>query len=589
MTGSARATLGWSDGELRKNGSPHRILAGAVHYFRVHPAQWRDRLERLAAMGANTVDTYVPWNFHEGVEGRTDFSGDRDIVRYLEIAASLGLDVYLRPGPYICAEWSNGGLPAWLTGRTRALRTSDAHYLRAVDTWFDELIPKLAPLQGAHGGPIVAVQVENEYGSYGSDTAYLEHLRDGLRARGIVEMLTTADGTTAHMQEHGAVPGALPTFTLGTEVDRARQLCREDRPLMCSELWGGWFDHWGDVHHVRSADSLMETMDDLLDGGGSVSLYMAHGGTNFGLWSGANHEGRLQSTVTSYDSDAPIGEDGRLTEKFHRVRASYGRYRNEPLPPVPEAPAFLPDSVAELRPAARLIDYLRGLPAAGPVRPVPARFEDLAVENAPVVYEAGFAYPPDSEVTIDGLHDRAVLFLDDQPLGIVQRGSECALPLPAAGGRGRLTILVESLGRINYGPLVGEAKGILGGVRAGNRIVHGWVHRIVPEERPEFVGTESDVPVLPRDGGGVSVATVHVDTPADAWLSFPGSGRAMVWLNDVLLGRYWDIGPTLSLYAPAPCWRAGANAITVLATDRVGSEVRVGDRLRVDRIESFAM
>lgn len=211
----------------------------------MHPDQWEDRLRRLAAMGANTVDTYVAWNFHERVEGDVRFDGWRDIERFIRLAGEVGLDVFLRPSPYICAEWSNGGIPFWLSGRVAALRTSDADFLAAVDAWYDELIPRLVPLQAAHGGPIVAIQVENEYGSFGSDPAYLAHLRDGLRRRGMVEMLTTADGITSDMIEHGSVPGAMATFTFGTGVAKAVELRRHGDALMCSELWGGWFDHWG--------------------------------------------------------------------------------------------------------------------------------------------------------------------------------------------------------------------------------------------------------------------------------------------------------------------------------------------------------
>lgn len=322
MTSIAAPSLTWRDGHLFRDGEPHRILSGAVHYFRIHPDQWEDRLRRLAAMGANTVDTYIAWNFHERTEGEFDFTGWRDVARFIRIAGEVGLDVYVRPSPYICAEWSNGGIPFWLSGRVRALRSSDAGFLAAVDAWFDALIPQLEPLQAVHGGPIRLIQVENEYGSYGSDQAYLAHQRDALVSRGMVEMLTTADGTTADMVRNGSIPGVMGTFTFGTGVALAQELRRDDHHLMCSELWGGWFDHWGEQHHVRSAASMIGTVQELLDAGGSVSVYMAHGGTNFGLWAGANHDGVIQPTITSYDSDAPIGEDGSLNDKFHALRAA---------------------------------------------------------------------------------------------------------------------------------------------------------------------------------------------------------------------------------------------------------------------------
>ncbi|MGB3732014.1 beta-galactosidase [Microbacterium sp.] len=217
-------------------------------------------------------------------------------------------------------------------------------------------IPQLEPLQAAHGGPIRLIQVENEYGSYGTDQTYLAHLRDGLRSRGLVEMLTNADGTTADMVRNGSVPGAMGTFTFGSGVEDAVALRPDDQHLMCSELWCGWFDHWGEKHHVRSAASMIGTVQELLDAGGSVSIYMAHGGTNFGLWAGANHDGVIQPTITSYDSDAPIGEDGSLNAKFHALRRVFAPFHSGDLPPVPDDPEHQTAASATLVPVASLPD-----------------------------------------------------------------------------------------------------------------------------------------------------------------------------------------------------------------------------------------
>lgn len=574
--------LTWRDGEILRDGASHRILAGSIHYFRVHPDQWEDRLRRLAAMGANTVDTYVAWNFHERVEGDIRFDGWRDIERFIRIAGDVGLDVFLRPSPYICAEWSNGGIPFWLSGRVAALRTSDTGFLAAVDAWYDVLIPRLVPLQAAHGGPIVAVQIENEYGSFGSDAAYLAHLRDGLRRRGMVEMLTTADGITDDMIEHGSVPGALTTFTFGTGVATAVELRREGDALMCSELWGGWFDHWGERHHVRSAASTGGTIGELLAAGGSVSLYMAHGGTNFGLWNGANHDRVLQPTVTSYDSDAPIGEDGALNEKFHALRAMFAPFHAAALPPVPAPPRRQGAAAASLLPRASLLDLVAGLPAVGDASPRPRTFEELGAEDGLVAYEAEVSFPAEATLTIDGLHDRAVVFLDRRKLGVLERDGETTLSLPAAGGAGRLTLVVESLGRINYGPYTGEGKGIMRGVMIGRRLVNGWTHRLVPQDAPGVAaGREAD----PSDG--VAVASFDIAEPLDAWLAFPGGSKGMVWLNGFLLGRYWKVGPQETLYAPAPLWNAGHNEIVVLDTDGLGATVEIREQPSFGEAEEF--
>lgn len=581
--GTTHPLLSWKDGKLFKSGLPHQMFSGSMQYFRVHPDQWEDRLRRLAALGMNTVDTYVAWNFHERVEGELDFSQWRDLERYLHLAQSVGLDVFLRPGPYICAEWSNGGLPPWLTGRVEALRTSHPDFLSAVDAWFDELIPRIAPLQAAHGGPIVAVQVENEYGSYGSDRAYLEHIRDGLISRGIVELLTTADGTTADMQDHGSVAGAMPTFTFGSGVERAVELQREDVPFVCSEMWGGWFDHWSEPHHVRSAQSMMGTINEILDLDGSFSLYMAHGGTNFGFWNGANFDGVLQPTVTSYDYDAPIAEDGRVNEKFLALRAALEKRSSKPLPALPPEPRFLAPASLELTSVADLPGFIDSLPDWVD-HPTPLTFEELGAEDGFVAYRADVHFEEGAELHIDELHDRATVLLDSTFLGTLMRDERTSLPLPG-GGAASLTILVESLGRINYGARTGEGKGIMAGVRIGRRLVHGWRHALVPLEVPAVSGTSTSGAT--SNGAGVGTAKVSISEPLDAWLALPGSDKAAVWLNGFLLGRYWSVGPQRTVYAPAPLWREGENTITVLDVDCLGPVVEIRQEPELGPREEF--
>ncbi|MGF2949220.1 glycoside hydrolase family 35 protein [Microbacterium alcoholitolerans] len=589
MSTSAAASLAWRDGEILRDGEPHRILSGAVHYFRVHPDQWEDRLRRLAAMGANTVDTYIAWNFHERAEGEYDFSGWRDVARFIRIAGEVGLDVFVRPSPYICAEWSNGGIPFWLSGRTRAIRTVDAGFLAAVDAWYDQLIPQLVPLQAANGGPIRLIQVENEYGSYGSDAGYMAYLRDALTSRGMVELLTTADGTTADMVHNGSTPGAMGTFTFGTGVPAAVALRREGEHLMCSELWGGWFDHWGEQHHVRSAASMIGTVDELLAAGGSVSLYMAHGGTNFGLWAGANHDGIIQPTITSYDSDAPIGEDGTLNDKFHALRASFAPFHDGELPAIPDAPRCQAAASAPLIARASLLDAVRAAALTAP-SPVPLTFEELGAEDGLVAYESEITFPESATISIRGLRDRAILYIDDVRLGVLEHDGEHTLALPAEGGAGRLTIIVESLGRINYGPLTGEAKGILQGVVINNRrYVHGWEHRVLGDAVPSGVAAGVGAAGVADVAGvaGVAVATFDVADVADAWLALPGAGKGMVWLNGFLLGRHWERGPQETLYAPAPLWREGANEVVVLDTDRLGATVEIREEPVFGPVEEF--
>ena len=302
---------------------PDRVISGAMHYFRVHPEQWADRLTRLAAMGLNTIEAYVAWNFHAPGPGSYDFSGWRDLPRFVWLAADAGLDVILRPGPYICAEWDFGGLPAWLLRSREAggpglsrLRCSDPAYLAEVDAWFDELMPRIVPLLSTSGGPVVAVQVENEYGSYGSDRAYLQYIRDGLVRRGVNVPLFTSDGPGPDTLAFGTLPDVLATVNFDENHERyfaALRELRPDAPLVAMEFWLGWFDHWGEKHHVRAASDAAGMLDEILATGAGVNLYMAHGGTNFGLWSGANWDGGLQPEVLG------------VSRGYRQVRAGAGR------------------------------------------------------------------------------------------------------------------------------------------------------------------------------------------------------------------------------------------------------------------------
>ncbi|MEU4426709.1 glycoside hydrolase family 35 protein [Actinoplanes sp. NPDC024001] len=582
--------LGWRDQQLYRYGAAHRILAGSLHYFRVHPDLWRDRIRRLADLGLNTVDTYVAWNFHQPRADRAPrFDGWRDLEAFIELAGAEGLDVIVRPGPYICAEWSNGGLPAWLTARKVALRSSDPAFTAPVERWFDELVPRLARWQAAAGGPIVAVQVENEYGSYGDDHAYLRWNRSALIERGITELLFTADGPTELMLDGGTLPGTLAAVTLGSKPQAARELLarrRPGEPFVVAEYWSGWFDHWGEKHHVRDADNAADTLQAIVADGGSVSIYMAHGGTNFGLWAGANaDQGRLQPTVTSYDSNAPIAEDGSLTAKFHAMRAALGV--TGPLR-VSERQPTLPPAEVALTHCADLIAGLSAAAGPGPAGPQPATFEQLGLDAGMVLLTARPKIPEgDHLIVLTDVRDRAIVYADGVPIGVTGAGNH-ELPIRGAGAVVRLEILVENLGRINYGPLVGQHKGLLGPVLVDRRIVHGWTSTPIPlaEWTPQHLGLATGAGPA-RTGAGFAVATVHVDEPADTFLTLPGSVHGLVWVNGFLLGRYWDIGPQVTLYCPAPLLHTGENTVVVLETDQLGAVLQLRDRPELGPAEEY--
>ncbi|WP_084714632.1 glycoside hydrolase family 35 protein [Streptacidiphilus rugosus] len=582
-TSSATSADPATTGFLR-DGVPHRIVSAAVHYFRIHPDQWRDRLLRLRAMGVNTVETYVPWNLHERERGSFDFSGWKDVAAFVGLAGELGLDVIVRPGPYICGEWEFGGLPAWLLADPAIrLRRSEPRYLAAVDAWFDAVLPRLTPLQDDRGGPIVAMGVENEYGSYGNDTAYLAHLRDGMRARGVSCLLFTADGAEDRFQLGGRLPGVLTTGTFGSRPAEALDCLRRHQPegpLVCLEFWDGWFDHWGRPHRVRDPHDAAATLDALLAAGASINIYMAHGGTNFGWWNGANHDGtHYLPTVTSYDYDAPVGEAGELTPKFHAFREVIARHLG-PIPhPLPApAPRSAPQSVRPLERLA-LADCLDELGKPGHWRD-PEPMETVGQSLGLIHYRTRLRGPlATTELRVDGVADRAQVFLDGEPIGLLERNrpeESITLSVPAEGAE--LELLVENQGRINYGPLLADRKGITGGVRLDGQYQFGWEIRPLPLD---------PLPELPfataRETGSAPGPAFHrfeldVPTPADGFLALPGWTKGVIWLNGFTLGRYWEIGPQRTLYAPAPLWRAGRNEVVVLELHEPGSVLELRDR-----------
>jgi beta-galactosidase len=588
--GAATSALTWCGRRLYRHGVPHRLLSGALHYFRVHPDLWRDRIRRLADLGLNTVDTYVPWNFHQPREDEAPcFDGWRDVERFIRTVGEEGLDVVIRPGPYICAEWSNGGLPSWLTGRDVTIRSSDPAFISAVGRWFDELVPRIAALQAAEGGPVVAVQVENEFGSFGDDQAYLRWNRDALTTRGIRELLFTADGPTDLMLDGGTLPGTLTAVTLGSQPDAARRLLtarRPDEPFVVAEFWNGWFDHWGERHHVRGVDSAMGALEGIIADGGSVSIYMAHGGTNFGLWAGANEDGgRLQPTVTSYDSDAPIAEDGTLTAKFFAMREVLGA----------RGPVRMPARTAKLPPArlplvhrADLLAGLGAVPAPTATGPRPASFEELGLDAGMVLHTAHPRIPAgEHRLVFTDVRDRALVFADGAVLGVAGPDHP-ELPIRGTGAVVRLEILAESLGRVNYGPGIGRHKGLLGPVLVDRRIVQGWDSTPIALQEWSAAELARAVAAGPATTpAGFAVTTMHVDTPADTFLALPGSTRGLVWVNGFLLGRYWDIGPQVTLYCPAPLLRAGENVMTVLELERLGGILELRDRPELGPPEEY--
>ncbi|MFT4284031.1 MAG: beta-galactosidase [Protaetiibacter sp.] len=553
------------------DGEPFRVLSGAIHYFRVHPDHWADRIRKARLMGLNTVETYVAWNRHAPRREVWDVSGGLDLDRFLRTVAAEGMHAIVRPGPYICAEFDNGGLPTWLFADPGVgVRRNEPRYLRAVGEYLDRVNAIVAPLQLDAGGPVILVQVENEYGAYGADHDYLRILADRMRAGGITVPLTTVDQPQPWMLTGGSIPGLHMTASFGSRSAERMATLREHQPtgpLMSSEYWDGWFDSWGDYHHVTSAAESAAELRQLLELGASVNLYMFHGGTNFGLTNGANDRGVYKPIVTSYDYDAPLDEAGRPTAKYWAYREVIADVA--PVPDEVPAPgasaatdevpfvsvASFPDAVAAELTA---VDTTT-LPTFGELRPD----ADMLLHTAALTREAP------SVLTVGEVRDRVHVLVDGRRVGILARElGHRMLELPPIAAE--LTLIVENQGRVNYGPRIGEDKGIIGGVRLDEAEVTGWRTRALGEAELRRLAERapgSGAPGRHLPGLTLARAVFEVDEPADRFLDTTGWGKGIAWVNGFCLGRYWSRPPQRTLYVPAPVLRRGTNELAILELD----------------------
>ncbi len=551
------------------DGEPFRIVSGALHYFRVHPGQWEDRVDKARMLGLNTIETYVPWNAHQPQPGKTSFAGGLDLERFLDIIHDRGMRAIVRPGPYICAEWDGGGLPGWLLRKPEVqVRSSEPLFLEAVQDWFSELLPRVAKRQITRGGPVIMMQVENEYGAYGDDQVYLKALAAMLHDGGIEVPLFTSDQPDPLMLARGGLAEVHKTANFGARtVDRLQTLrqFQPSGPLMCTEFWNGWFDVWGGPHHVTDAQSQAGELDALLAAGGSVNLYMFHGGTNFGFTNGANDKGTYRPTATSYDYDAPLSEDGAPTEKYWAFREVISRYV-----PVPaEAPSErAPAPTPALRPEGfvSLTEVVTSLGAEVDSETAPT-MDELGQYGGYCLYAVDLpARTQTCLLSVSELRDRAVVTLGDTQLGTLSRETEeLALPIPA-GPPVRLTLLVEDQGRVNYGPRIGEVKGLVGPVTLDGHELRGWTTRPLELSVSVVAGALLRTLSSVVPGPAFAVAAFDLDDAADLFLDTSGWVKGVAWVNGFCLGRYWSRGPQQTLYVPAPVTQPGRNELVLFET-----------------------
>jgi beta-galactosidase len=572
---TATHTFAIDDGKFVLDGRPFQVISGEMHYQRIPREYWRERFRMAKAMGLNTVTTYVFWNVHEPKQGVYDFSGNNDVAEFVRTAQQEGLLVILRPGPYACAEWEFGGYPAWLLkDHSIVLRSRDAKFLQPARRWIKRLGEEVAPLQIANGGPIVLVQVENEYGSFGNDQAYMEEVHKMLLDAGFTKaVLYTADGADE-------VPaGSLPELPVGINFGGSDNAQREfetlkkyrpSGPFFNSEFWDGWFDHWGSKHAGSNASKEAANLEWMLKQGYSVSLYMFHGGTSFGWMNGANWErGKYEPDVTSYDYDAALDESGRPSKKYWAFRDVIAKTTGVEPPEVPKV--RLTQTIPEfgLEEAVSLWEVL-----AAPVKSEQVlSMEDLGQAYGYILYRTQLKKAADGELVLVDLHDYAQIYVDGKLAGTLdRRRAQNKMTLKAAAGA-RLDILVENTGRINFSEaLRGERKGITKQVTlAGERLV-GWEICPLPM---------TDVKQLPFkkakcEGACFYRGTLLAAKQLDTFLDTSAFTKGQVWLNGKAMGRVWSIGPQKTLYFPGPWLKQGANEVVVFDLQGESGRTLVG-------------
>ncbi|HUV70416.1 MAG TPA: beta-galactosidase family protein [Terracidiphilus sp.] len=550
------------DGRFLLDGKPFRIISGEMHYARIPRQYWRARLRMAKAMGLNAITTYVFWNVHEPRPGVYDFSGQYDVAEFIREAQSEGLYVLLRPGPYACAEWEWGGYPAWLLkDHSIIVRSADPKFMQPARRWLLRLGKELAPLQIGNGGPIIAVQVENEYGSFGNDHAYMEQIHHDLVDAGFTKaVLYTADGA-AELQ-NGSLPELPAVINFGpgeAKKDFATlHKLRPNGPFMTGEYWAGWFDHWGDKHHTTDAQKQADELAWILQQGYSASIYMFHGGTSFGWMNGANSNGKdYQPDVTSYDYDAPLDESGRTTPKYFLFRDVIAKATGITPPPVPSVDPPIEIPAVTLTQSASL---WRNLPDRVHADHL-LTMEDLGQSYGYILYRTVIADPIQGDLVLDKLHDYARIYANGNLIGTLDRRlDQSQIDVDIKSPNTRLDILVENTGRVNFTTVLrGERKGITNQVTLAGKPITNWQIYSLPMDTPEkmhFTPGDCSGPCFYR-------GTLQVKRIGDTFLDTSSFTKGFVWVNGHPLGRIWNIGPQQTHYLPAPWLKQGANDVIV--------------------------
>ena len=621
-----KGTFEAGKGTFLLNGKPFVVKAAEIHYPRIPREYWDHRIKMCKALGMNTVCIYIFWNLHEQQEGVFDFTGNSDIAEFCRVAQKNGMYVIVRPGPYVCAEWEMGGLPWWLLKKKDIrLRKQDPYFMERVSIFEEKVAEQLAPLTIQRGGPIIMVQVENEYGSYGEDKPYVSAIRDIVRKNFGQEVALFQCDWNSNFEKNG-LDDMIWTMNFGTGANiddqfrRLKQL-RPDSPLMCSEFWSGWFDKWGGKHETRSAKDMVSGLREMLEKNISFSLYMTHGGTSFGHWAGANSPG-FAPDVTSYDYDAPINEYGQATDKFWELRTMLQGFTDQKLPAPPTAKPIIsiPEfKVEEFSPIYNGLNYDILMRADGMMHledlvGAPKTFEEIGFGWGSILYETRLPEIPRQSILHLDAHDYAQVFIDGAKVGTLDRRmGDKELTLPPVKSGQELQILVEAMGRINFGRAIKDYKGIVANpyitASATNDphldgydeteltwtpkqwrstpIIESYdeaVNALSRETDKQKILSENNAIRLGRTmrycrdseelifGRGYYRAFFNLKKVGDTFFDLSTWGKGMVYVNGHALGRFWNIGPQQTLYCPG-CWlKKGKNEIIIL--DIVGPKAQ---------------
>ena len=573
-----KGTFEAGEGSFLLNGKPFVVKAAEIHYPRIPKEYWDHRIKMCKAIGMNTVCIYIFWNIHEQKEGEFDFSGNNDIAAFCRLAQKNGMYVIVRPGPYVCAEWEMGGLPWWLLKKKDIrLREQDPYFMERVKIFEEKVGEQLAPLTIQNGGPIIMVQVENEYGSYGEDKPYVSAIRDIVRASGFDKVALFQCDWSSNFTKNG-LDDLVWTMNFGTganidEQFRRLKELRPNSPLMCSEFWSGWFDKWGGKHETRSSKDMVAGLKEMLDKNISFSLYMTHGGTSFGHWAGANSPG-FAPDVTSYDYDAPINEYGQVTPKFTELRDMLQQYTDKKLPAAPAPKPII--SIPEFK-FTQVAPLFENLPEPVVTRDVKT-MEEFDQGWGSILYRTTLPeINGQSKLHIAGGHDYLQIFVDGKYIGVLdRRNGDKDIVLPSCKKGAQLDILVEAMGRINFGRAIKDFKGIEGNVELtididGNAYtasLKNWKNYLLPDTY-DFNKSQNFKPLTSvKDNKGQRIpgfyrATFNVSKVGDTFINFETWGKGLVYVNGHGVGRIWEIGPQQTLYVPG-CWlKKGQNEVIV--------------------------